>query len=211
MSTQDNTPAYEFKADWYDARAKNWRWKQAKTGNWMLEVWFEMSDEGGSLGELPGWLVFTEKTVDKKVEQLIAMGYQPVSGDLGVEIMERPDGTCVGNLDANTVRAIVEFGDDGRAKVGMVVAQKPREAKPVDQAALRGFGAQMRQAVLGAAQRAKATGTAPVARPTNGAPQPRPQSNARPAPVASRGPGAPRNAQPEAYDPTGGDEDSVPF
>ena len=200
---------------WYDAKAKTWAWKQASTGTWQLEIWFELSIQGQPVGTLPGWFAVTDNTIEKRVEQFTALGYQPVSCDIGQEIGCDEAGNCYGGLDANVVRAVVktEAGLDGemRTKVDNIVAQKPKGgAQTVDAGALKAFGAQMRGAVMAAAQRAKAAGgaAAPQAaqRPT---PQARPAPVARPAPQPTRGP------QTQAYDPMEGaggvDGDSIPF
>ena len=195
---------------WYDAKAKTWRWKQASTGTWQLEIWFELSEHGQVVGEMPGWFAVTDKTIDKRVEQFTALGYQPVSCDIGQEIGCDEAGNCYGGLDANVVRAVVktEAGLDGemRTKVDNIVAPKAKAAQTVDAGALKAFGAQMRGAVMAAAQRAKAAGgaTAPAART---APQSRPAPVARPAVQPTRGP------QTQAYDPTeGADRDlDIPF
>lgn len=197
---------------WYDAKAKTWRWKQASTGTWQLEIWFELSEHGQVVGEMPGWFAVTDKTIDKRVEQFTALGYQPVSCDIGQEIGCDEAGNCYGGLDANVVRAVVktEAGLDGemRTKVDNIVAQKPKGgAQTVDAGALKAFGAQMRGAVMAAAQRAKAAGgaAAPQAaqRPT---PQARPAPVARPAPQPTRGPQTARPVAEEAPDFSGGDE-----
>lgn len=210
MSNEQSSaaPAYEFTNEgWYDARAKTWRWMQAKSGNWMLEVWFELSEHGAVLGDLPGWLVFTQNTLDKRLEQLLAMGYVPVTGDMGQEIGCDEAGNCFGGIGARSVRAVVKYDDDGRAKVDNIVPQKPKAAQTVDAGALRAFGAQMRGAVMAAAQRAKAAGgaapaarTAPQARP---APQPQ-----RPAPQPTRGP---QTQRPVEEAPSFDDADACPF
>ena len=196
---------------WYDAKAKNWRWKQASTGTWQLEIWFELSEHGQVVGEMPGWFAVTDKTIDKRVEQFTALGYQPVSCDIGQEIGCDESGACYGGLDINTVRAVVKTEADRngveRTKVDNIVAPKPRAAQTVDAGALKAFGAQMRGAVMAAAQRAKAAGgaAAPQAaqRPT---PQARPAPVARPAPQPTRGPQTARPVAEEAPDFSGGDE-----
>ena len=195
---------------WYDAKAKNWRWKQASTGTWQLEIWFELSEHGQVVGEMPGWFAVTDKTIDKRVEQFTALGYQPVSCDIGQEIGCDEAGNCYGGLDINTVRAVVKTEADRngveRTKVDNIVAPKAKAAQTVDAGALKAFGAQMRGAVMAAAQRAKAAGgaTAPAART---APQSRPAPVARPAVQPTRGP------QTQAYDPTegAGGNDDIPF
>ena len=197
---------------WYDAKAKNWRWKQASTGTWQLEIWFELSEHGQVVGEMPGWFAVTDKTIDKRVEQFTALGYQPVSCDIGQEIGCDEAGNCYGGLDINTVRAVVKTEADRngveRTKVDNIVAPKAKAAQTVDAGALKAFGAQMRGAVMAAAQRAKAAGgaTAPQAaqRPT---PQARPAPVARPAVQPTRGP------QTQAYDPTegAGSDLDIPF
>jgi hypothetical protein len=196
---------------WYDAKAKTWTWKQAKSGNWMLEIWFELSEHGAVLGDLPCWLVFTDNTLEKRMEQLLAMGYAPVTGDMGQEIGCDDAGRCFGGLDANSVRAVVKTEADQsgamKTKVDNIVAQKPKgAAQSVDATALRAFGAQMRGAVMAAAQRAKAGGVAQAQPRTNGAPQ------QRPAPTPTRGPGAqPRTVAPAEEVPDFGDADACPF
>jgi len=198
---------------WYDAKAKTWAWKQASTGTWQLEVWFDLSMQGQAIGTLPGWFAVTDNTIEKRVEQFTALGYSPVTGDIGQEIGCDAEGHCFGGLDANTVRAVVKTEADRngtmRTKVDNIVPQKPKGgAQSVDQNALKAFGAQMRGAVMAAAQRAKAAGgaTAPQAaqRPT---PQARPAPVARPAPQPTRGP------QTQAYDPTegAGSDLDIPF
>ena len=195
---------------WYDAKAKTWAWKQASTGTWQLEIWFELSEHGQVVGEMPGWFAVTDKTIDKRVEQFTALGYQPVSCDIGQEIGCDEAGNCYGGLDINTVRAVVKTEADRngveRTKVDNIVAQKPKGgAQTVDAGALKAFGAQMRGAVMAAAQRAKAAGgaTAPAART---APQSRPAPVARPAPQPTRGPQTARPVAEEAPDFSGGDE-----
>jgi hypothetical protein len=204
----------------HSARAKNWRWTQAKTGTWQLEIGFTILDkEGADVGEMRGWFAVTDNTIDKRVEQVMALGYQPKTGDIGQEIGADENGNCFGGLDANEVRVLVKTDADlegkPRTRVDGIWPQNGSKGarQDADPNALRAFGAQMRGSVMAAVQRAKAAGAAPVQtqRPVNGAPQPRPAPAQRPAPTATRGPGAPRNNAPEAYDPTGGDEDAIPF
>lgn len=195
---------------WYDAKAKTWAWKQASTGTWQLEIWFELSEHGQVVGEMPGWFAVTDNTIEKRVEQFTALGYAPVTCDIGQEIGCDESGACYGGLDINTVRAVVKTEADRngveRTKVDNIVAQKPKGgAQSVDTGKLKAFGAQMRGAVMAAAQRAKAAGGA-------AAPQAaRPAPVARPQPTPQRGPGAPRSGAPVEEVPDFGDADACPF
>lgn len=200
---------------WYDAKAKSWAWKQASTGTWQLEIWFDLSAQGQPVGKLPGWFAVTANTIEKRVEQLTALGYAPVSGDIGQEIGCDESGVCFGGLDANVVRAVVktEAGLDGemRTKVDNIVAAKAKgPAQHVDTNALRAFGAQMRGAVMAATQRAKAAGQGGAPSARTAAPQrPAPQQQ-RPAVQPTRGPMTPSQPLSQRYDyPVSGDE--IPF
>lgn len=207
---------------WYDAKAKNWRWKQASTGTWQLEIWFTLSRDGHDLGEMPGWFAVTENTIAKRVEQLMALGYAPQTGDIGQEIGADEAGNCFGGLDANVVRAVVktETNNQGveRQKVDNIVAQSGGRgaAQAVDQGQLRAFGAQMRGAVQAAMQKARASGTAPAAaqrtaaRPAQ-APQPPQAPQQRPAPQPTRGPGATSTRAPVEEVPDFSSADECPF
>jgi len=192
---------------WYDAKAKTWAWKQASTGTWQLEIWFELSAQGQSVGTLPGWFAVTDNTIEKRVEQFTALGYAPVTGDIGQEIGCDEAGACFGGLDANVVRAVVKTEADRngveRTKVDNIVAPRAKAAQTVDAGALRAFGAQMRGAVMAAAQRAKAGGAA--------APAARAPAQQRPAPAPTRGPGAPRSSAPVEEAPDFSAADECPF
>jgi hypothetical protein len=111
---------------WYDAKAKSWRWKQASTGTWQLEIWFTLSKDGHELGEMPGWFAVTDNTIAKRVEQFTALGYAPKTGDIGQEIGADEAGNCFGGLDTNTVRAVVKTEPDRngveKQKVDNIVA-----------------------------------------------------------------------------------------
>lgn len=141
---------------WYDAKAKSWRWKQASTGTWQLEIWFTLSKDGHELGEMPGWFAVTDNTIAKRVEQFTALGYAPKTGDIGQEIGADEAGNCFGGLDTNTVRAVVKTEPDRngveKQKVDNIVAGGGGRGagQTADAGALRAFGAQMRGAVMAA-------------------------------------------------------------
>lgn len=178
---------------WYDGRAKSWRWTQAKTGTWQLEITFDVSERGTPRGNCIGWFAITDKTIDKRVEQFMAMGYEPKSGDIGAEIGCDEQGMW-GDLNRHDVRLFIEHDERGRARVNNV--SKPNggaRASSVDQGALRAFGAQMRGAVMAAVQRAKADAAA------GGPPRP-----TQPAPQRPAGP-------PRGFAPPAADADDVPF
>jgi hypothetical protein len=110
---------------WYDAKAKSWRWKQASTGTWQLEIWFTLSKDGHELGEMPGWFAVTDNTIAKRVEQFTALGYAPKTGDIGQEIGADEAGNCFGGLDTNTVRAVVKTEPDRNG------VEKQKEYEPI--------------------------------------------------------------------------------
>jgi len=175
---------------WHDGKAKSWRWTQATTGTWQLEITFDVSDRGSSLGERAGWFAITDNTITKRVEQFEAMGYTPKTGDLGEEIGSDDKG-CWGGLDKNPVRVFIEHNEyNGRVTERVSNVSKGNggaRASTVDQGALKKFGAQMRAAVMAAAGRA------------NGAQAPARQ------PTPARAPAKPRGFAPEVA------EDDVPF
>lgn len=183
---------------WYDAKAKNWRWKQASTGTWQLEIWFTLSKDGHEVGEMPSWFAVTDNTIAKRVEQFTALGYAPKTGDIGQEIGADEAGNCFGGLDTNMVRAVVKTEPDRngveKQKVDNIVAGGGGRGagQTADAGALRAFGAQMRGAVLaamaskGGAAQGQQRAQPPAQRPA--APQ------QRPAPQPTRGPGVGRPA-----------------
>ena len=205
---------------WYDAKAKNWRWKQASTGTWQLEIWFLLSKDGAEVGEMPGWFAVTDNTITKRVEQFTALGYQPKTGDIGQEIGADESGNCFGGLDANMVRAVVKTEPDRngveKQKVDNIVAGGGGRGagQTADQGALRAFGAQMRGAVLAAmAGKGGAQGAQQPQRAA--APQQRPAAPAqqqRSAPPPTRGQNIGRAAPvDESADDRTFDEETIPF
>lgn len=176
---QQNHTTQQIAAGWYDGRAKSWRWTQAKTGTWQLEIVFEVSDRSGSLGECIGWFAITDNTIEKRVEQFTTLGCELKTGDLGKDIGCDEQG-CWGDLNRNAVRIYVEHDDRGRARVNNISKGNGRQT--VDPGALSAFGAQMRGAVLAAVARANEGAHQAPAR--SAAPQQRPApASARPTPA----------------------------
>ena len=119
---------------WYDAKAKTWAWKQASTGTWQLEIWFELSIQGQPVGTLPGWFAVTDNTIEKRVEQFTALGYAPVTCDIGQEIGCDESGACYGGLDINAAQRAKAAG--GAAPAARAPAQQrpaPQQQRPAVQ------------------------------------------------------------------------------
>lgn len=193
----DNT---QIAAGWYDGQAKSWRWTQAKTGTWQLEIVFEVSEHKMPVGECIGWFAITDNTIEKRVEQFTALGCELKTGDLGKDIGSDEQG-CWGDLNRNTVRIYIELDERGRARVNNISRGNARAAQTVDPAALNAFGAQMRGAVLAA--RARANGGAASTGAQRPASRPAQSSAPRPAPTGFAQP--PRGFAAEAAD------DDIPF
>lgn len=206
METQQNETK-TIPAGWYDGKAKSWRWTQAKTGTWQLEILFEVSERGAARGECIGWFAITDNTIEKRVEQFTALGYVVDSGDLGKDIGCDEQG-CWGGLDRNSVRLFIEHDErTGRARVNNISKGNGRAAQTVDAGALAAFGAQMRGAVLAASKRAQQS-EAPQQRTAAQRPVSRPQG-AQPATQQHR-----PAARPTGFAggvPQDNNDDDIPF
>ena len=183
----------------YRARACEWSWDTAKSGEPCLAIMFELIDHNGY--RIDGRLYLdTEKqdakgrtALDRSMEALHAMGLQ---GPLTAELA---------GLDAGEVSLVIETNAKGYPAVKWINApRKPRELRTFEvpqTGALNGFLARLNARVQSATAGQRATGAAPIAHavahpPAQQRPVARPQPAAQGRPVASGGNGNARQAQP---------------
>lgn len=209
----------------HPARVVGCLWDKAQHGGLCLALKLRITDGPRVNEELRGRLYFdTERpdkqgrtALDRSMEALEAMG---CTGDLESIV----DGDGAGVLDGGDVEIVVGINQKGypeakfinRPNVGGV--QLKAFDAPTDNDK-RAFFAQMKARQGAMARGAQASGTARPA-PVNTAQQPRPQPSTqtarqptpqRPAPQATRGPGARANQPPVDDFGGAGDDSEIPF